>query len=74
MLAQNTSGFKGVFWFPSGNKWHAKIVVDSREISLGYYLDKVDAARAYNDGSIRYHGEFGQINVLPCPASEAPHS
>jgi hypothetical protein len=40
----NTSGFKGVSWNTSANKWKAGITTDGRNVHLGYFETKEDAA------------------------------
>lgn len=58
---RNTSGYKGVTK-ASINRWQARIRVDGELLSLGYYESKDDAARAYNEGALRYHGRFARLN------------
>ncbi len=60
----NTSGYKGVFWNKQLNKWMAKICVMGKQIYLGYFEDKKDAAESYNDGAKKYFGEFAWLNQL----------
>jgi len=56
----NTSGFIGVF--KNGSKWIAKIRVNNIDTYLGSYYKKEDAAKAYDEGSIKYHGDSGKRN------------
>ncbi|MBW1813055.1 MAG: HNH endonuclease [Deltaproteobacteria bacterium] len=58
----NTSGFKGVSLHKNSKKWRARITLDDRLISLGVFKDKLDAARAYNEAALKYHGEFACLN------------
>lgn len=58
--SHNTSGFKGVRY--SFGKWQAYILVNKRQISLGRFIDKIEAAKAYNEGAVKYHGEFARLN------------
>ena len=60
----NTSGYKGVSWYKPDSKWLARIGVGGKRIFLGYYDDKVDAARAYNDAAKNYHGKFAHLNTI----------
>lgn len=60
----NTSGFKGVHWSKAANKWIAEIVVNYKNIYLGLFKIKEDAARAYNVAAIKYHGEFAVLNEV----------
>ncbi len=61
----NTSGFKGVHWAKSDKKWIARIKVNNKRIHIGSFSCKIEAARAYNEASIRLHGEFGRLNEIP---------
>lgn len=63
-LLNNTSGYKGVQWRKDRNKWVAVIRVNTRLITLGTFKDIKDAAQAYNDAALRYHGEYARINKL----------
>lgn len=44
----NTSGYRGVYWYKAYKKWEADIKVQGKKIKLGYFKDIEDAA------SIRY--------------------
>ena len=58
----NTSGFKGVVFHKicRSRPWQAKIVVDGKVKSLGYYATKEDAAKAYAEGARKHAGEFAK--------------
>lgn len=58
----NTSGFKGVSWVKESCKWVAGIGVNYKTIHLGCFKKKKDAARAYNEAAIKYHGNFAYLN------------
>lgn len=60
----NTSGFKGVSWHKSTNKWRAYISPNNKMKSLGLYSNKEDAARAYNEAAKEYFGEFAKLNNI----------
>ena len=57
----NTSGFKGVSWSKSVQKWHASIKLDGVPQHLGYFSLKEDAARAYEAAAMKLHGEFARV-------------
>jgi hypothetical protein len=59
------SGFKGVTWNAKADKWSARIWINKRCIFLGYFDSPIEAAKVYNDASVKYHGEFGFQNPLP---------
>jgi hypothetical protein len=60
----NSSGYKGVIFDRSRNKWRAEICVNKKRKYLGRYETAEEAALAYNQASIKYHGEFGFINQI----------
>lgn len=61
----NTSGFKGVSWHKARNKWRAQIKLNQRQIHLGYFNNKTEAAKAYNAAALQYQGEFALLNQIP---------
>lgn len=63
---RNTSGYKGVVKY-SGKKsdrWTARISVNNKIFRLGRFNSPKDAAKAYNEAAIKYHGEFANINSI----------
>lgn len=61
----NTSGYKGV-----GVAWNYKFIasigVNGKTIALGCSFETAeDAARAYNEAALKYHGEFARLNEIP---------
>ncbi len=58
----NTSGFKGVFWDKTRKKWLAQLHTKEGFVHLGRYLDKEDAARAYDKAAKLHFGEFAFLN------------
>lgn len=59
--ANNTSGFRGVYWNKRSNKWQAQLRFKGKRMSLGYYHTLADAADAYAAGNKKYFGEFGGV-------------
>jgi len=56
------SGYRGVRkWY---NKWQGRIEVEGKKINLGLFNNAVDAAEAYNQAAIKYHGEFARLNQI----------
>jgi len=56
--------FKGVYKHKHGASFFAQIVSHGRIIYLGIYDTEIEAARAYNDGAIKHHGEFARLNII----------
>ena len=54
---QNTfnKGARGYTWHTHSNKWQAKITVNNKNISLGYFDNEEEAHRAYLNGKAIYH-------------------
>lgn len=60
----NTSGYKGVSWSNVGKRWLAMINPGRKAVFLGYFANKEDAAKAYNEAAKKFYGEFGYMNNL----------
>ena len=58
MRSHNKSGYRGVSWYKTRNKWRACIAVNKKFIHLGFFDDKEEAARVYQEAAVKYHGEF----------------
>ena len=56
------SGYKGVCFASDKGLWRAAIVCHGRKIHLGYFKDKITAAKAYDSAAIKYYGEFAKPN------------
>ena len=60
---RSISGFKGVCpcpWAPG--EWMAQIFVEKKQILLGIFADKIEAARAYDRAARQHFGEFAYLN------------
>jgi hypothetical protein len=60
----NTSGYKGVSFDKRRGKWRARIKVNYKEVWLGYFDNKHDAARMYNFWAKDLFGEYARLNVI----------
>lgn len=58
----NTSGFKGVYWHKKRELWAAKINVGKRQIYLGCFNFREDAAAAYLRAACEHFGEFARAS------------
>jgi len=59
---KNFSGFRGVYWASRQRRWLAQITVNSLKKYLGCFVDKTEAAKAYDRAALQYFGEFAQPN------------
>ena len=59
---QSNSKYKGVYWKKHIKKWVAQIGVNKKVIHLGCFKKEIDAAKAYDKGAKKYHGEFASLN------------
>lgn len=61
----NTSGYKGVHWDKKSQKWISRIRIGGgQRLTLGKFSNKEDAAKAYNEAALKYHGEFANLNKV----------
>lgn len=60
----NTSGYRGVVFDKRTNKWMSKIKYNYKDIYLGRYNTKEEAACIYNTNAIKYFGEFAVLNEV----------
>lgn len=56
--ANNTSGYKGVYWNKGRSMWMARIYVKGKMVYLGVYKEIKEAAKAYKKASDELHGIF----------------
>jgi hypothetical protein len=61
----NRSGYKGVYWIKAQGVWAARITVNRVPINLGRFDTAEQAARAYDEAALKYHGEFARLNAYP---------
>lgn len=59
----NKSGYKGVHQDYTG-KWEASIGYDHKRFYLGLFVDKKDAARAYNKRAKKLFGKYAKLNKV----------
>jgi hypothetical protein len=60
----NTSSYKGVTWSSQKKKWRVRIGIDSTLKHIGHFDNLLEAAKAYNEAALKYHGEFAKVNPI----------
>lgn len=60
----STSPFLGVSFFKRDGNWQAQISTDGKQKHIGFYKSEVEAAKAYNEAAIQYHGVFANLNAV----------
>lgn len=60
---RNTTGFKGLKVARSG-RYIAGIRVNGKQLHLGTFDTKIEAAMAYNAAAVLHHGEFACLNII----------
>lgn len=58
----STTGYKGVSVSKSTGKFKSYIKINREQISLGSYLNAIDAAKAYDRAAFKLYGEFCKLN------------
>jgi len=61
-IKDSTSKYKGVHFIKKNKRYRARIGVDYKHIELGCFGTEIEAAKAYNEAAMKYHGEFAQLN------------
>lgn len=59
----NTSGYKGVAWYPRSGCWRAQAGSGRRTFHLGYFDAAKDAALAYDAAASLMWGEYAWLNL-----------
>ena len=60
----NTSGIKGVVWYKQTKRWRAQINIGKKRTHLGFFIDKTEAIKAYNEAAKKHFGDFASLNKI----------
>lgn len=60
--ATATSIYKGVSFYKPYGKWKARLMINRKEIHLGYFDTEIEAAKAYNAKAVELFLEFANLN------------
>ncbi len=63
LVANNTSGYRGVSYEKRRKKWRAHITAKNQRIYLGYYDSAIEAAEAYDRAALEWHGPSAKLNL-----------
>ena len=58
-----SSKYKVVCWHKPQRKWQAYILGSKARITLGYFRNEIDAAKAYDRAAPGVYGEFARLNL-----------
>ncbi len=57
-----SSPYRGVGYSKESGKWYARIHFEGKAIHLGYFIEEIEAARAYDRKAVELFGEFARLN------------
>jgi len=60
-----SSKYVGVTYNKRMDKWTSCLGKDCIRINFGGYDNELDAAQAYNEGSVYFYGADAKINIIP---------
>lgn len=58
--SNNTSGFKGVSWHKASNLWTARATVNGKDVTIGYFASREEAAACRRKFVDNLHGAFAR--------------
>lgn len=64
IVSSNKSGFPGVHWHKTHNKWFVSIRTNGKPKHLGSFTSKLSAYSAYLEAKVKYHGPKS-IKLIP---------
>lgn len=59
---KHTNKFRGVHFCKSREKWVSMIRSKGKTYNLGRFDSQIQAAKAYDNAALKYHGEFARLN------------
>lgn len=59
---QTSSQYKGVYWHQRDKVWMVRIQASGSDHYIGSFSSEREAALAYNNAAIKYHGEYANLN------------
>lgn len=65
--AINPTGLKGVAYYARVHRYQVQIQINRKLKYLGLFVDRVDAANAYDKAALQFMGEFASLNNIQGP-------
>lgn len=62
LMSRNTSGFRGVSWDAQKQKFRARISFQGTRVTAGWFIDPVEAAKAWDHLAVTLIGKFARLN------------
>jgi hypothetical protein len=59
-----SSKYKGLSYLKNKGRYVVRITIEDKVIYLGSSKNERVAAKIYNEGAIKYHGEFAKLNII----------
>jgi hypothetical protein len=59
---KDSNRFRGANWDPTTKKWLARLTLNGSRITIGYFDNEIEAAKAYDEAAKRLRGEFAVLN------------
>ena len=63
-VTNGSSTYKGVYFAKHAKKWCASVHINYKKMHIGYFVNEVDAAKAYNVAAKELFGEFANLNII----------
>ena len=60
----SSSQYIGVRWNKKSNNWKAVIKINGKQKYLGTFNNEIEAAKARDNATIEYFGEYGNLNLI----------
>lgn len=58
------SKYKGVTIHNASGLYQVRVVKNKKVMYNGYFKDELEAAKAYNEAALKYHGDFARLNII----------
>lgn len=62
--SHNKSGYRGVYLHNRGNRWIAQIRLKNKSFYIGSFINKKDAALAFNKMAKKFYKKFAVLNKI----------